>query len=169
MDGDSSLLTKHGFVVFRRLLLALFLLAMVAIGFWMLNQVLDSVVIFGRSFVNVPGYPAPVSVWTYHDAAFSLLWVAYAGLVAWEMTPWAPGQLTSGRVLIAIFGFALLTAGLWISQDLMNAILILNRTYVDLPFFLGRLDQYQTRDAVSTLVILSYVSFYVLIRIARPE
>ncbi len=169
MAERASLLTSRGFVVFRRLVVAFILLLMLSLGLWMLNQVLDSVVILGRNYVDVPGYPAQVGVWAYHDAAYALLWISYVGLVLWEITPWKPGQLTPGRVMVALFGFALLTAGLWISQDLMNAVLVLHRPLVDLPFFVTNLDLYATRDAVMLLTSLAYVIFYGLIRVSKAE
>ena len=169
MDGAAPMLTKRGFAVLVRFMLALLILAMVALGLWMLNQVIDSVSILGRSFVDVPGYPAQVDVWTYHDAAYALLWTSYAILVLWEITPWKPGRLTSGRVAIALFGFALLTAGLWLSQDLMNAVLILHRQSVDLPFFVASLDLYQARDLAVLLSTLSFIGFYVLTRIGELD
>jgi hypothetical protein len=169
MAEGTSLLTRRGLVVFRRLIVAFIILLMLSVGFWMLNQVLDSVVILGRNYVDVPGYPAQVNVWTYHDAAYTLLWVSYVGLVLWEITPWKPGQRSVGRVVIALLGFALLTAGLWISQDLMNAVLSLHRSFVDLPFFVTTLDLYETRDAVMLLTVLAYMSFYALIRVSRTD
>lgn len=169
MGEVAPILTGRGFTILVRFILAFLILTMVSVGLWMLNQVIDSVSILGRSFVDVPGYPAQVSVWTYHDAAYGLLWISYVILVLWEITPWKPGRITSGRVVIALFGFALLTAGLWISQDLMNAVLALHRTSVDLPFFVTSLDLYQTRDLVVLLSALSYISFFVLTRIARAD
>ncbi len=167
MSEDSPLLTGRGLVILRRLVLAVILLSMVSAGLWMLNQVLDSVAIFGRAYVDVPGYPAQVDVWTYHDTAYTLLWVSYIGLVLWEITPWKPGHLRVGRVVIALLGFAILTAGLWISQDLMNAVLTLHRSTVDLPFFVVTLDLFQTRDLVILLTSLAYFVFYILSRVAK--
>ena len=135
----------------------------------MLNQVLDSVIVFGRGSVDVPGFPTPVDVWSYHDAAYALLWLVYVILVLWEIAPWKPGRLTIGKVIITLFGFALLTSALWISQDLMNAVLNQSRASVDLPFFVAKLDLYQTRDAVMLLVLLSFVSFYILNRVTRQD
>ena len=169
MTEAPTLLTKRGFVVLRRVLLSLVLLLMLSLGLWGLNQALDSIIILGRNFVDVPGYPVQVSVWTYHDAAFALLWASYVGFVLWEVVPWRPRELTSGKIIIALLGFALLTAGLWLSQDLMNAVLVLNRTSVDLPFFIARLDLYQTRDLVIVLVSLSYITFFTLARVAKSD
>ncbi|MDE1852918.1 MAG: hypothetical protein KGI38_04115 [Thaumarchaeota archaeon] len=169
MTESTSMLTRRGFVIIGRLFVAFILLLMLSVGFWMLNQVLDAVVILGRSYVDVPGYPAQVSVWVYHDAAYTLLWVSYVGLVLWEITPWKPNQRTVGRVLIALFGFALLTAGLWLSQDLMNAVLVLHRPLVDFPFFITSVDWYATRDVIMLLTVLAYIMFYALIRVSRPE
>ena len=169
MGEGSSLFKKRGFVIVGRIIVALIFLAMISGGLWMLGQVLDSVVILGRSTVNIPGFPASVSVWFYHDVSYTLLWAAYVGLVVWEIRPWRPGQITGWRFVIILFGFALLTAALWISQDLMNAVLDLHRTTVDLPFFAGTLDEYQTRDLVFALVALSYVGFYALISATKQE
>jgi hypothetical protein len=169
MAGDSSLLTEGGLIILRRFLIAVVLLGLFAAGFWVLNQTMDAVVLLHRAYVEVPFYPAPIDVWTYHDYGFALLWVAYVGLILWEITPWKPGRLTSGRVLIGLFGFALLTAGLWLSQDAMNAELVLHRSFVDLPFFLTSVDLYVTRDLAVLLVGAAFVGFYALIRVSKRE
>ncbi len=169
MSDDSSLVTRRGAVVIGRLAVALLGLAMLTAGLWMLNQVLDSVVAFGRGYVDFPYYPAHVDIWFYHDIAYALLWVAYAGLVLWEVAPWRNRQLGVGRFIIALLGFAILTAGLWLSQDLMNAVLVLHRSYVDLPFSIASTDLYQTRDIATTLVVLAYVGFFALDRATRRD
>ena len=138
---------------------------MIITGLWMLNQVLDSVGFLGRSYVQLPGIPGEYDVWTYHDVAYALLWVSYIGLVLWE-NHWKSVRKTVGRVEIAILGFAFLTAGLWISQDFMNAVLVLHRSFVDMPFFVDKLDLYQTRDLVILLTTLAFVSYYALSRVA---
>lgn len=146
---------------------------MLAAGLWMLGQVMDAVVEFGRDFVNFPGYSGVVNVWLYHDLAFTLLWGSFALIALWDIRAPRPGQLTTGRVLIILFGFALLTAGLWISQDLMDSALLLHRPFVDLPFFVASLDLLQTRDLVLVLTTLAFVSYYVLNKVVadtpRPE
>ncbi len=82
------------------------------------------------------------------------------------VTTWRLGHLTNARVLAMLFGFVLLTAGLWLAQDAMNASLILGRDYVDLPFFSGRMNLYQTKDCVDLLICLGYLSCFSLTRIA---
>ncbi len=150
-------------------MVALLLLLLFVAGFWMLNQTLDTVVILGRNFVNLPSYPLPIDVWTYHDGSYTLLWTAYLGLVIWEITPWKPGHLTSGRIIIALLGFATLTAGLWLAQDTMNAVLVLNRKYVDFPFFLASGDIYVSRDISILLVALGFVGFHTLVRVSHKQ
>ena len=167
MGEDTGLLTGRGYIVFRRVLYASILMAMFSLGFWMLNQVLDSVAILDRSSVDVPGFVVQIDVWTYHDAAYALLWSTFVLMVLWEIAPWKPGQLTTGRVLIALIGFAFLTAGLWVSQDIMNATLILHKSSVDLPFFLAKLDLYQSRDLVMLLTVDAFAGFYAFTRVAR--
>lgn len=166
MAVDASLLTKRGFILLRRLASALLLLALFAAGFWILNQTLDAVLSLHRSFVDLPFYPVPIDVWTYHDYGFALLWFSFVGFVFWETTPWKSGHLTGGRALISLVGFAVLTGGLWLSQDLMNAVLVLGRGYVDFPFFVERLDVWATRDVVNLLTSGGFVVFFTLIRVA---
>jgi hypothetical protein len=132
----------------------------------MLNQTLDSVVILGRDYVNIPSYPLPISVWPYHDAAYALLWLSYFGFVLWDVTSWKHGHLIGG-VVVALFGFSLLTAGLWLAQDTMNAVLILGRTFVDYPFLLARLDTFGSRDASVLLVVLGFIAYFALRRVAK--
>lgn len=146
------------------LILTLVLLAVFAAGLWSLNQVLDSVIALGRGYVNVPGFTGPVSVWSYHDFSYAALWGSYTGLVVLDAKPWRPGGITIPRVLAFLAGFVVLTAGLWISQDVMNAALILHRTVVDLPFFVTSLDLYQARTLVVLLVCLPLVAYYSLTR-----
>ncbi|MBI4257515.1 MAG: hypothetical protein HY619_01040 [Thaumarchaeota archaeon] len=130
---------------------------------------MNSVVLLGRDYVDLPFYSLRVDVWFYHDVSYILLWLSYAGFVIWEITPWRKGRLTSGRVVIALSGFALLTAGLWLTQDVMNAVLILNRAYVDFPFFAWKPDLYNARDAARLLIILGFVGFYSLIRVSGED
>ena len=77
--------------------------------------------------------------------------------------------MTRGMVIIALLGFASLTAGLWLTQDVMNAVFSLNRSYVDLPFFAFKSDLYTVRDAARMLIILGYVLFYALIRLFKTS
>lgn len=77
--------------------------------------------------------------------------------------------MTRGMVITALLGFACLTAGLWLTQDTMNAVLSLNRTYVDFPFFAWKSDLYTARDAARMLMILGFVLFYAFIRLFKRE
>lgn len=149
----------------RRFLVAVFLLGLFAAGFWTLNQTLDAVVVLNRAFVDVPLYPAQVDVWSYHDVSFSFLWVSYVGLVLWELTPWRPGNLKLAGVAAALLGFTILTAGLWLAQDIMNAAILSHRAYVDLPFFVERLDLLAIRDFVLLLTTGGFLLFYVMTRV----
>ena len=169
MEEDASLLTKRGIVLLRRSVGAAFLLGLFSVGFWTLNQTLDAVVSLDRAYVNVPFYPVPVDVWTYHDLSFTCLWLAYAGLAAWEIAPWRHGQMKLAGVVAALLGFLLLTAGLWLAQDIMNASLLSQRSFVDFPFFVERLDLLATRDVVLLLVSGGFVLFYVLTRISATR
>ncbi len=135
------------------------LLATLALGVWTLYQTMNSVVSLDRGYVNVPFYPLPVDVWSYHDISYTLIWLAYIGFVIWKTTPWKSGSLTTGRVLVALIGFALVTAGLWLTQDVMNAVLMLGRQFIDLPFFAARLDLLNAADAGQVLVLLGFVWF----------
>ena len=139
------------------------------IGFWMLNQVLDAAVFIGREFVTAPWFSGQVDVWTYHDLAYLLLWGGYLGLATLAVEPWVPGNLSNGRVVATLLGFLLLTAGLWLAQDSMNASLVSGRAFVDLPFFASRLDLYQTRDAVDLLVGGGFLVFYALLHLGGPK
>ena len=166
MSGE-ALLTRRGLRVFLGLVVSVLLLATFVVGFWMLEQTMNSVVIFGRDYVDLPFYGLRIDVWFYHDISYALLWISYVGFVFREITPWRKGEMTSGRVLIALLGFASLTAGLWLTQDTMNAVLTLGRSYVDFPFFAWKPDLHNARDAARMLVILGYVGFHVLVRVAR--
>jgi len=150
----------------RELLITLSLLLMFIIGFWMLEQTMNSVVILKRDFVDL-AFDRRMDVWRYHDISYGLLWVSYVGFVLREITPWRKGELTSSGVIISLLGFASLTAGLFLSQDTMNAVLILNRSFVDYPFFVWKPDLFNARDSARMLVIFGYVGFFALIRIAR--
>ena len=61
MSEGASLLTARGFAVLKRSVPSVVLLTMFLAGLWALNQALDSVVILGRGFVDIPGYPTQVS------------------------------------------------------------------------------------------------------------
>lgn len=63
----------------------------------------------------------------------------------------------------------MLTAGLWLAQDTMNAVLVLNRKYVDFPFFLASGDVYMSRDISVLLVALGFVGFQTLVRVSHKR
>jgi len=150
----------------KDLVIVLPLLVMFFIGFWMLEQTMNSVVILKRDFVDLP-FNLRMDVWRYHDIAYGLLWLSYVGFVLREVTPWRKGELTSSGVIISLLGFASLTAGLFLSQDVMNAVLILDRAYIDFPFFVWKPDLFNARDSARMLIIFGYVGFFALIRIFR--
>ncbi len=166
MADESEGLSRKERKFMRELLITLSLLLMFIIGFWMLEQTMNSVVILKRDFVDL-AFDRRMDVWRYHDISYGLLWVSYVGFVLREITPWRKGELTSSGVIISLLGFASLTAGLFLSQDTMNAVLILNRSYVDYPFFVWKPDLFNARDSARMLVIFGYVGFFALIRIAR--
>ncbi|HKT22331.1 MAG TPA: hypothetical protein VJR06_06980 [Nitrososphaerales archaeon] len=166
MAEDASFLTRKGAAMIRRLLYALVLSTLFIAGFWMLSQTLDAVVVLGRGYVNIPSYPLPVSVWPYHDAAYLLLWISYVGFVLWDIAPWMGGRFTASRTVIALFGFSLLTSGLWLAQDTMNAVLVLGRDFVDYPFLLASPDVHITRDASTLLVVIGFLAYFALDRVA---
>ena len=166
MVDESEGLTRKESSFLKELLITLSLLLMFIIGFWMLEQTMNSVVILKRDFVDL-AFDRRMDVWRYHDISYGLLWVSYVGFVLREITPWRKGELTSSGVIISLLGFASLTAGLFLSQDTMNAVLILNRSYVDYPFFVWKPDLFNARDSARMLVIFGYVGFFALIRIAR--
>ena len=166
MADDSEGLTRKERKYLKDLLIVLPLLFIFIIGFWMLEQTMNSVVILKRDFVDLP-FNLRMDVWRYHDISYGLLWISYVGFVMREITPWRKGELTSSGVIISLLGFASLTAGLFLSQDTMNAVLILDRAYVDYPFFVWKPDLFNARDSARMLVIFGYVGFFALIRIAR--
>jgi len=166
MADEPEGLTRKERSFLRELLITLSLLLMFIIGFWMLEQTMNSVVILKRDFVDL-AFDRRMDVWRYHDISYGLLWVSYVGFVLREITPWRKGELTSSGVIISLLGFASLTAGLFLSQDTMNAVLILNRSFVDYPFFVWKPDLFNARDSARMLVIFGYVGFFALIRIAR--
>lgn len=166
MAEDSEGLTRKERKYLKDLLIVLPLLFIFIIGFWMLEQTMNSVVILKRDFVDLP-FNLRMDVWRYHDISYGLLWISYVGFVMREITPWRKGELTSSGVIISLLGFASLTAGLFLSQDTMNAVLILDRAYVDYPFFVWKPDLFNARDSARMLVIFGYVGFFALIRIAR--
>lgn len=169
MSDEQYFLTPTGRRIIRGLLISTFLLIMFVVGHWMLEQTMNSVVILKRNYVDVPFYFLQVDVWLYHDLAYALIWLSYLGLISCEITPWRRVQLTRGMVITALLGFACLTAGLWLTQDTMNAVLSLNRTYVDFPFFAWKSDLYTARDAARMLMILGFVLFYAFIRLFKRE
>ena len=126
MADEDEGLTRKERTFLRDLLITLSLLLMFIIGFWMLEQTMNSVVILKRDFVDL-AFDRRMDVWRYHDISYGLLWVSYVGFVLREITPWRKGELTSSGVIISLLGFASLTAGLFLSQDTMNAVLILDR------------------------------------------
>jgi len=163
--AEQGILTGRGMAIIKNLFAAGLIFLLFALGFWALQQTLDSVVSLGRNFVDLPFGGMRTDVWTYHDLAYTLLWFSYVGLVVFEAAHWKPFRLTVSRVLASVFGFALLTSGLWLAQDVMDAVLVLNRDYVDMPFFVARLDLLNVRDLVSLLVTLGFLSFLCLIRL----
>ena len=166
MADEPEGLTRKERSFLKELLITLSLLLMFIIGFWMLEQTMNSVVILKRDFVDL-AFDRRMDVWRYHDISYGLLWVSYVGFVLREITPWRKGELTSSGVIISLLGFASLTAGLFLSQDTMNAVLILNRSFVDYPFFVWKPDLFNARDSARMLVIFGYVGFFALIRMAR--
>jgi len=146
MSEEGAILTHKGLKLLRDLLLSLFLFGILAMGYWMIVQTMNAVVLLKRDYVDLPIHGLQLDVWLYHDAAYAPLWLSYVGIVVWEVVPWKKGRLTSGRVIISLLGFAVLTAGLWLIQDIMNAVLILKRNYVDMPFFAMSPDLYNTRS-----------------------
>lgn len=169
MSEEGSILTRKGLRLLSGLSLLVLLLCVFVVGYWMLEQTMNSVVLLRRGFVDLPFQALRLDVWFYHDVAYALLWLSYVGFVVWEVVPWRKGRLTSGRVFISVLGFAVLTAGLWLIQDVMNAVLILNKNYVDMPFFVSSLDIYNTRDLATLLVFLGFIGFFVLIRLSRED
>ena len=166
MAAEDEGLARHERTFLKDLLIVIPLLFMFIIGFWMLEQTMNSVVILKRDFVDL-AFNRRMDVWRYHDISYGLLWLSYVGFVLREITPWRKGELTSSGVIISLLGFASLTAGLFLSQDTMNAVLILDRTFVDYPFFVWKPDLFNARDSARMLVIFGYVGFFALIRIAR--
>jgi len=166
MADDSEGLTRKERKYLKDLLIVLPLLFIFVIGFWMLEQTMNSVVILKRDFVDL-AFNRRMDVWRYHDISYGLLWVSYVGFVLREITPWRKGELSSSGVIISLLGFASLTAGLFLSQDVMNAVLILDRAYIDYPFFVWKPDLFNARDSARMLIIFGYVGFFALIRIAR--
>jgi len=166
MADDNESLTRKEKSFLKDLLIVISLLFMFIIGFWMLEQTMNSVVILKRDFVDL-AFNLRMDVWRYHDISYALLWLSYIGFVIREITPWKKGELTSGRVIISLLGFASLTAGLFLSQDVMNAVLILDRSYIDYPFFVWKPDLFNARDSARMLIIFGYVGFFALIRMAR--
>ncbi len=166
MADESEGLTRKERSFLKELFITLSLLLMFVIGFWMLEQTMNSVVILKRDFVDL-AFDRRMDVWRYHDISYGLLWVSYVGFVLREITPWRKGELTSSGVIISLLGFASLTAGLFLSQDVMNAVLILDRAYIDYPFFVWKPDLFNARDSARMLIIFGYVGFFALIRIAR--
>lgn len=165
VDEDEGLTRKESRYL-KDLLVVLPLLFIFFIGFWMLEQTMNSVVILKRDFVDLP-FNLRMDVWRYHDISYGLLWISYVGFVLREITPWRKGELTSSGVVISLLGFASLTAGLFLSQDVMNAVLILDRAYIDFPFFVWKPDLFNARDSARMLIIFGYVGFFALIRVAR--
>ena len=168
MDDRQPRLDVGGLRLFLRLFASVLLLASFAIGLWMLEQTMNSVVILRRDFVDVPFDGLQVDVWFYHDVAYVLLWLSYVGFVLLETAPWRR-QLTLGRASASVLGFISVTAGLWLTQDTMNAVLSLNLTHVDFPFFVLKPDLYNARDAARLLVLLGFVGFYALSRATRND
>ena len=166
MAEDASLLTKRGVLTLQRLALAIILSSLFIAGYWMLSQTLNAVVIFGRDYVDIPSFPLPVSVWPYHDMAYALLWISYVGFVLWDILPWRRGHLTAARTVVALIGFSILTAGLWLAQDTMNAVLVLGRAFVDYPFLLVRFDVYESMNVASLLVALGFIGYFGLRMVA---
>ncbi len=166
MADDSEGLTGKERTFVKDLFFVIPLLFMFIIGFWMLEQTMNSVVILKRDFVDL-AFNRRMDVWRYHDISYGLLWLSYVGFVIREVTPWRKGELTRSGVIISLLGFASLTAGLFLSQDVMNAVLILDRAYIDYPFFVWKPDLFNARDSARMLVIFGYVGFFALIRIAR--
>jgi len=167
MSEEGAILTHKGLKLLRDLLLSVFLLGILVMGYWMVEPTMNAVVLLKRDYVDLPIHGLQLDVWFYHDAAYALLWLSYVGIVVWKIVPWKKGRLTSGRVVISLLGFAVLTAGLWLIQDVMNAVLILKRNYVDMPFFAMGLDLYNTRDLTTLCIILGFLGFFLLIRLSR--
>ena len=145
----------------KHFLLALMILSTFTAGYWMVEQTMNAVIQHKRDYVDLPNYSGTVNVWIYHDIAYSLLWIAYLILIIKEIK--SDGvYLTKNLIITTVFGFALLTAGLWLTQDAMIAVLSYDRAYVDLPFFALKPDLYSLRDASRLLIILGFLSFYTL-------
>ena len=126
---------------------------------------MNSVVILKRDFVDIPFHGLKIDVWFYHDVAYALLWISFITFVlARSTTPWKRGLSTPRKVIVALPGFASLTAGLWITQDTMNSALSLNRIYVDFPFFALKLDLFGARDAGRLLVFVGFLLVHVISR-----
>lgn len=164
MSNELSFLTEIGRKVIRRLLTSAFLLFLFIVGYWMLEQTMNAVVILHRDYVDVPFYGLQIDVWFYHDIAYVLIWLSYIAFFSYETTPWKRGLSTSQKVLIALPGFACLTAGLWVTQDTMNAVLSLHRTYIDFPFFALKPDVYSARDVGRMLIFIGFLLVYTLSR-----
>ena len=162
IDGGSS---KSRLALLRESGAAAFPFVLFVLGFWALEQTMFAVAILGRDYVNLPFGPATLDVWTYHDIAYSLIWLAYVGVVAFEALRWRPFRFTVPRVLVSLFGFAVVTAGLWLSQDMMNSVLVLGRGYVDMPFYVARPDLLNTMSLVTLLVPLGFISFFALVQL----
>jgi hypothetical protein len=127
----------------------------------MVEQTMNTVIQFRRDYVHVPYYEGTLNVWLYHDIAYTLLWVSYIISVVKEVKNDGI-HITRNLILVAIIGFALLTAGLWLTQDTMVAVLSYSREYVDLPFFALKLDLYNIRDGARLLSFLGFLIFYIL-------
>jgi hypothetical protein len=145
------------------LFLSSLILSTFTAGYWMVEQTMNAVIHFRRDFVNLPYYDRTINVWLYHDIAYTLLWISYIVSVLTEVKN-DRLHVTGNLILVAIIGFALLTAGLWLTQDTMVAVLSYNRAYVDLPFFALQLDLYNIRDSARLLTFLGFLTFYTIKR-----
>ncbi len=145
----------------KHYLLAIVILSSFITGYWMLEQTLNSVIHLRRDYVHLPFYEGTINVWFYHDIAYTLLWISYIISVIKEVKN---GELKLSRdlIIVAIIGFALLTAGLWLIQDAMVAVLSYDRLYVDLPFFALKTDLYNLRAGANMLIFLGFLTFYIL-------
>jgi hypothetical protein len=147
--------------VLRHYLLAIGVLSTFIAGYWMLDQTLNSVINLRRDYVHLPFYEGTINVWLYHDIAYTFLWVSYIISVIKEVKN-GEIKLSKDLIIIAIIGFALLTAGLWLIQDAMVAVLSYDRLYVDLPFFALKTDLYNLRAGANILIFLGFLIFYTL-------
>lgn len=159
MSTAQGVLTRRGRRLVTNIIVVILLLVVLVIGAWALYQTMNAVVALGRSYVNLPFYPLPIDVWSYHDMSYTLIWIAYVGFVLRKVTPWRSGSLTTGKVIVSLAGFAFVTAGLWLTQDVMNAVLVLGRQFIDLPFFAARLDLLNAANTGELLVLVGFVFF----------